>query len=123
MIQFRPNAPIINRETGEPLTEPKPGGTKVVTHGLLVVRALDAKLDSEKIDPKDGYARFLLGNRIIACTGDSTVDLTIEEAALIRSVVAIAYPSGVFGQIWLALDNATRLDIRDNRVVPAGSGR
>ena len=109
MIQFRPNNPIINRETGEPLTEPRPGGsTKVVTHGLLVVRALDAKFDSEKIDPKDGYARFLLGNRIIACTGDAAVDLTIEEAALIRSVVALAYPSGVFGQIWLALDTATR---------------
>lgn len=110
MIQFRPNAPIINRETGEPLTEPRPGvgGTKVVTHGLLVVRALDAKFDSEKLEPKDGYARFLLGNRIIACTGDAAVDLSIEEAALIRSVVAIAYPSGVFGQIWLALDTATR---------------
>ena len=108
MMKFKPNEPILNRESGEPLTEPKPGGTRVVTHGLLVVRALDAKFDSEKIDPKDGYTRFLLGSRIIACTGDATVDLSIEEAALIRSVVAIAYPSGVFGQIWMALDTATR---------------
>lgn len=103
---FDPHAPAINRNTGEPMMEEN---KRVVTFGLLVVRALDAKFPDEKdLKPEDGFKRFLLATRIVNARLGEAVDLTIEEAKSIKDTVAKAYPPGVFGQIWQALDEAAK---------------
>jgi hypothetical protein len=70
----------------------------VVTNSLLGVYSDEPALSGE-----DKTARWLLALRI---QHEVNPDLTAEEVALIKKLVAKNYPTGVAGQAWIALDSA-----------------
>ena len=102
-MQFDPHARLINRETGQLLLDE----ARPVTLGFVVVRALDAKYrDDESAAPSALFERYRLASRIRRAAPAQTVDLSIDEAKLIKDTVSKMYPPGIFGQIWDHLEEA-----------------
>lgn len=92
-----------------------------MTHGALAIRALDAKHPDDKA-PSDQYKRFVLATKIGAAAQGETVDLTIEEAASVKDAVGKLFPPGLFGQIWMAIDEAAKAPAaKPNGVHPEGA--
>lgn len=103
-MQFNPHAIIINRDTGRALLDE----ARPVTLGLVVVRALDAKYrDDDNAAPSALFERYRLASRIRKAAPDEAIDLSIDEAKLIKDTVPKMYAPGIFGQIWDALEGST----------------
>lgn len=106
---FDPHTPLINRDTNEQMQEKLDEKTSTpVTHGIIARRALDAKFQEDAGKDADVYKRFILGTRIAGAKDGETLDLTIDEAKVIKDVVAKAFHVGIWGQIWAALDAAAK---------------
>jgi hypothetical protein len=104
-MQFNPHQPIINRDSDEPLLVEG----KIATLGFVVIRALDAKYQDEQNQaPSALFDRYKLASRIRKANPDETVELSIDEAKLIKDTVPKMYAPGIFGQIWDALEDAAR---------------
>ena len=100
-MQFDPHAIIINRDTGHALLDE----ARPVTLGFVVVRALDAKYrDDDSVAPS--VLCYRLASRIRKAGPDATIDLSIDEAKLIKDTVPKMYAPGIFGQVWDALEGA-----------------
>ena len=103
LMQFDPHATIINRDTGHALLEE----ARPVTLGFAVVRALDAKYrDEDSVAPAVLFERYRLASRIRRTVPGKTIDLSIDEAKLIKDTVPKMYAPGIFGQIWDALEGS-----------------
>ena len=104
-MQFDPHAAILNRDTGQVLVDE----ARPVTLGFVVVRALDAKYrDDESAAASTLFERYKLASRIRKAGPAETLDLSIDEAKLIKDTVPKMYPPGIFGQIWDYLEAAGR---------------
>jgi hypothetical protein len=100
-MQFNPHLPIINRDTGHVLLDE----ARPVTLGFVVVRALDAKhRDDDGVAPALLFERYRLASRIRKAAPNKTVDLSIDDAKLIKDTVPKMYAPGIFGQVWDALE-------------------
>ncbi len=74
----------------------------------MVVRALDAKYrDDDSVAPSVLFERYRLASRIRKATPDEAIDLSIDEAKLIKDTVPKMYAPGIFGQVWDALEGST----------------
>lgn len=117
-MRFDPCAKIVRRDGRQMvdvIADPTPDNRQntsllPLTHGILATRALDAQFDDERhLKAEDGMRRFLLGTRIVAAMDKGeTLDLAIEEAALIKECARKMYAPGVWGQLHLALDEAAK---------------
>jgi hypothetical protein len=112
-VQFNPHASIMDRTSGEPITEDyREAGavtkTRNLTHGILVIRALDSKYkDEENLPAERGMKRFMLATRILrALDGIAWVDLEDGEGEIIKECTAKAFSPGLYGQIHVAIDEA-----------------
>lgn len=116
-MQFNPHLPIVERTTGKPAEEidRDEDGTvrqkRPLTHGILAIRALDAKFEDERsMKAEEGMKRFNLATRISRALdltdGTGLVDLKDGEETMIRDCTAKAFPPGFYGQIHVALDEA-----------------
>ena len=93
-MQFDPHAIIINRDTGQALLDE----ARPVTLGFVVVRALDAKYrDDDSVAPSVLFERYRLASRIRKAAPDEAIDLSIDEAKLIKDTVPKMYAPGIFG--------------------------
>lgn len=102
-MQFNPHAIIINRDTGHALLDE----ARPVTLGFVVVRALDAKYrDDDSVAPSVLFERYRLASRIRKAAPNEAIDLSIDEAKLIKDIVPKMYAPGIFGQVWDALEGA-----------------
>jgi hypothetical protein len=98
---FDPHTAVINRVTGEPLMEER----MVLTHGIVVARALDAKYEDERnLAAEKGMKRFMLATRILGAPPGELVELKDGEPSLIKELTAKGFPPGIYGQIHLAID-------------------
>ena len=89
-------------------TPGRPCSTRRVTLGFVVVRALDAKYrDDESVAQSLLFERYRLASRIRKAVPADTIDLSIDEAKLIKDTVPKMYAPGIFGQIWDALEGST----------------
>ena len=91
----------IRQDDGEPLKE---GGT-IITHGLIAFRALNADIPDDKVEPSVKYERYKLASRLHGPKADKEpINLTIEDAALIKKLVGKVFPPFIMGQVWDALE-------------------
>jgi hypothetical protein len=102
---FNPHTPIMIRGTDKPMTE-ETGA--VVTHGLLAMRALDARHKEDEGKGEAPMKRFMLATRILAVEDGQTIDLTIDEAKMIKDALAALFPVGLYGQVHVAIDEAAK---------------
>jgi hypothetical protein len=97
---FPTNKVIIDVLTGEPAK--KPGAQKPMTFGSSVAEAL--LMDTKATDGASKVKRYELALRVNG-GGDKGAKITIEEATLIKEVVASAWGPMIVGQIWTYLDD------------------
>ena len=72
-----------------------------------MVRALDAKYrDDDSVAPSALFERYRLASRIRKAAPDAAVDLSIDEAKLIKDTSPRCTRPASFGQVWDALEGA-----------------
>ena len=91
--------PIFDLE-GSPI--PKPDGSLPATLGFLAVTALQVQFDDEhKMSAEDKLSRFKIALRL---SGQSSADLSVEEVAMIKSVIGKAFGIVIVGRAFALLD-------------------
>lgn len=86
---------------GQPLKE----GEREVTIGSVACNALLAPFDDERgLSGEEKVKRFELAVKISKANG-LPAEITVEDAALIKKLVAKLYAPLVVGQVWQAVDN------------------
>jgi hypothetical protein len=77
---------------------------KATTLRIACARALMGHIQGEDIKGEEKLRRFTLARRIYK---EDVVSLTVEEAALIKSLVGRFYVTNVVGAVWELLEAAT----------------
>jgi hypothetical protein len=98
-MKFDPTKPLLDR-SGRTMIDVD--GTTTLTFAIMCARALDGKYPDEVLTAEKGIKRFVLGSKLIAATGP--IDITTDEAVLIKELTAKAWAPGVYGPIHLAID-------------------
>lgn len=94
---------LIYERSGEVM---KDANDKEMTFSKAIVMALDGIAPGEKLTGEDKIKRFLLSCRIHEAK--LSVELTIEEAALIKKQVDLVFPSPlIVAPIWIALEKGS----------------
>jgi hypothetical protein len=88
---------------GDPVWDGPPETKMKVTVGSAVCNALLANYEEERnLSGKDKVERFTLATKLHGA--DLPVSITVEEAALIKRLVAKLYGPLVTGQVWNLID-------------------
>lgn len=91
-------APIKNLD-GKPLKE----GDREVTIGSIAVNALLTPYEDERnLSGDDKVKRFRLAQSIHDADGE--IEVTVEQVALLKSLIAKAYSPLIVGQAWAILE-------------------
>lgn len=78
-------------------------GEKSLTLGSVCVESLMASFpDEERLSGNDKVKRFKLAQKIYNRT---PVDITVEDASLIKELIGKAYGPLIVGQVWDLLEN------------------
>ena len=106
-IERREGGPVIELQPDPIPTDPNRKRLVVLTYGLLAARALDAKFEDERhMGAEVGIRRYILATRIVAA--EYPIDLSIEEAQMVKECTCKAYAPALFAPIHLALDAAAK---------------
>lgn len=93
----------ITQIDGMPFPDGKPEDSQL---RKVVVNALLAQYpDEQNLEPPKKMERYFLAKKIQESRGD--LQLTAEETALVKTLVAKGYPTLIVGQAWLLLDPAS----------------
>ncbi len=94
------STPLLDR-TGRALAD----GDRPATIATAIANALDTvATDDAKIAGAEKMLRYRLGSRILA--DPAHVTLTLDEAALCKSLVGAGYGPLIVGQVWSVLEPA-----------------
>ncbi len=93
---------IIHDLSGKPLTDPQDSGSPL-TIGRACIGALLGASPRENPDGTEKFRRWQLAQKM---SGQASVDLSIEEVALVKKLVGEAWTATVVGPVWIALEKA-----------------
>lgn len=99
-------APIRDLDGTEIRQPPKKVGEDgvILTMGAMMTGALLAPIDGDRADGRESFERFLLAMRIHEAQG--VVEISIDEAKLIKDRTAKCCSALVQGRIWQAIEAA-----------------